>query len=1065
MAALVSPGISITVSDESAYLPTAVGTIPFVLFASAQDKIINNSVASGTKKANAGKVFGISSQRDLVTTFGAPKFRQTTAGTPIHGGELNEYGLMAAYSALGLGNRVWAIRADVDLDSLVGTTVRPRGEVPDSTNWFDTLDTTWGIYEYDQDADDFTNKIPSIVISADDVTVSNQIPVPNDSYGTIGSYAAVVRDANNYVFYKNSDNTWVQVGSMDWQDSRVTVLGTATTITTAIDSNCTINGTTITIPSGTTDMSNVVSLINGASIDGVTAAIIDGALALYINDLSASDGSNADGAAELVDGAGTPLETFLGIAPATYYAPTLYYGKYTENPAWSTYDAITRPTGSVWLKTSVQGIGANFVLKQYNATLGTWSTLATPLYQTGYDALYSLDPNGGGNGIVAGSVFVKYDTNNDGNLSYKFYTLSTGGKTAVTGSATPSAFTGGDTFDITVSVVGSDIPATYSLTLGGTNAASFVSAILGANITNVSAKVETSGLITITHASGGFITLTNTTTGRNPITQAGFTTDTTGVVPNIVSTDGITLTNWRVAAYTYSETEPYTAPDDGTLWYYSDPAEIDIMICDTAGWRGYQNVARDPRGFNLQQTDPRGIIVSASEPVTQTDNSDLVAGDLWLDSGDLENYPSIYRRNALKKWVKIDNTDRVSQNGIVFADVRWDMDGTTDPISGDYPSVIDLLTSDYIDLDAPDYRLFPRGTLLFNTRRSGYNVKRYVSNYFSEQAYPNDVLPDVAATWVTDSGNKEDGTPYAGHHAQRAIVVQALKGALDSSLDIREEGYNFNLLVCPGYPELIPNLLALNNDRANTGFIIGDTPMTLPATINSITSYNNNEAINHDPYLGLYYPSGLTNDLAGEEIAVPPSHIMLRTMIRSDNVSYQWFAPAGTRRGLVDNASAIGYVDANSGLFIKTGINHALRDAMYELNLNPITLLQGTGLVVYGQKTRNPYASSLDRINVVRLVNYLRVVLQALANQFLFEPNDKITRDQVKQVVESVMNDLIAKRGIYDYLVVCDNSNNTSDRIARNELYVDIAVEPMKAVEFIYVPIRLKNPGSIKGGG
>ena len=148
MAALVSPGISITVSDESAYLPTAVGTIPFVLFASAQDKIINNSVASGTKKANAGKVFGISSQRDLVTTFGAPKFRQTTAGTPIHGGELNEYGLMAAYSALGLGNRVWAIRADVDLDSLVGTTVRPRGEVPDSTNWFDTLDTTWGIYEY-----------------------------------------------------------------------------------------------------------------------------------------------------------------------------------------------------------------------------------------------------------------------------------------------------------------------------------------------------------------------------------------------------------------------------------------------------------------------------------------------------------------------------------------------------------------------------------------------------------------------------------------------------------------------------------------------------------------------------------------------------------------------------------------------------------------------------------------------------------------------------------------------------------------------------------------------------
>jgi phage tail sheath protein FI len=107
--------------------------------------------------------------------------------------------------------------------------------------------------------------------------------------------------------------------------------------------------------------------------------------------------------------------------------------------------------------------------------------------------------------------------------------------------------------------------------------------------------------------------------------------------------------------------------------------------------------------------------------------------------------------------------------------------------------------------------------------------------------------------------------------------------------------------------------------------------------------------------------------------------------------------------------------------------------------------------------------SSMDRINVARLVNYLRVVLRGVANGFLFEPNDKITRDQVKQLVESVLNDLIAKRGLYDYLVVCDTSNNTPDRIARNELYIDVAIEPMKDVEFIYIPIRLKNPGTISG--
>jgi phage tail sheath protein FI len=83
----------------------------------------------------------------------------------------------------------------------------------------------------------------------------------------------------------------------------------------------------------------------------------------------------------------------------------------------------------------------------------------------------------------------------------------------------------------------------------------------------------------------------------------------------------------------------------------------------------------------------------------------------------------------------------------------------------------------------------------------------------------------------------------------------------------------------------------------------------------------------------------------------------------------------------------------------------------------------------------------------------------------LFEPNDKITRDQIKAIIDGAMNDLVAKRGVYDYLVVCDDSNNTPARIARNELYVDIAIEPMKDVEFIYIPIRLKNPGAIAGGG
>jgi phage tail sheath protein FI len=196
-------------------------------------------------------------------------------------------------------------------------------------------------------------------------------------------------------------------------------------------------------------------------------------------------------------------------------------------------------------------------------------------------------------------------------------------------------------------------------------------------------------------------------------------------------------------------------------------------------------------------------------------------------------------------------------------------------------------------------------------------------------------------------------------------------------------------------------------------------------------------------------------------VVVPPSHMMLRTFIRSDNQSYPWFAPAGVRRGVIDNVSSIGFVDVAGGnIFRSIGVTQGLRDVMYTNKVNPLTVLPGVGLVAYGQKTRASQTSAMDRINVSRLVAYLRLVLDQIARPFIFEPNDTITRNQVKSGFEAVLNDVVAKRGIYDYIVVCDTSNNTPDRIDRNELYIDIAIKPVKAIEFIYIPVRLVNTGA-----
>jgi phage tail sheath protein FI len=186
----------------------------------------------------------------------------------------------------------------------------------------------------------------------------------------------------------------------------------------------------------------------------------------------------------------------------------------------------------------------------------------------------------------------------------------------------------------------------------------------------------------------------------------------------------------------------------------------------------------------------------------------------------------------------------------------------------------------------------------------------------------------------------------------------------------------------------------------------------------------------------------------------------LRTIALNDQVAYPWFAPAGTRRGSVTNATASGYVNSE-GEFVSVALNEGQRDTLYSNAVNPITFINGAGLVVFGQKTRAANASALDRINVARLTVYLRSQLKKLAKPYIFEPNDKITRDEIKQQVESLMVELVGLRAIFDYLVVCDETNNTPARIDRNELYVDIAIEPVKAVEFIYIPLRLKNTGEI----
>jgi hypothetical protein len=1209
--ALTSPGVEVTIIDQSQYLPAPGGTVPLVVFATAQNKAnpSGTGVAPGTTAANAGKLYQVTSQRDLVDLYGVPFFYTTTAGTPIQGYELNEYGLLAAYSLLGSTNRCYTLRADIDLSSLVGSVSRPTTAPENGTYWLNSVTSSWGIFEWNATTSSFTAKTPIVI--TDTASISGGLPL--NSIGNIGDYAVnatlAYPSGNQQYFLKLSTNTWSGIGRGTWFRDIPTIQGTISnpTLTAANTFDITVAGlftTTITVPASTNNtVAGVATAINNKGITWLTAGVVSGKLNIYSSQPTNLVG-NATTNIVISAGTGTVLDD-LGIEVGTYYQPAVTIGTSAQMPLWSSSQTYPHPTGSVWLKVGSSGLGYNPVISEYVTTTGSFQNRIPVIAPDIQSVNATLDSTGGQTipvGTIA-AIYPGFTTAVQKTLTPIFlFERTTLGATVAVGDETNFVinlnFTlGSALLYVQVSIPNSDtLSSTYTVTIPDScTPTQFVTAWSAAAIDYTTASVTTDGAVLISHTQGGDILLNDLiqTAGANQgfsagiLTQAGFIADTTpntlagepvnisfqvnqdsttsalgsGAILSVSNTNGVytmnssgvanggtqyavgdtitvlganlggvtttnnlvvrvveiagggatgaatvvtfvsgtaasvyntQITNWSGLTFTANEGAPVGAPVNGQNWFYSTENQVDIMVNTTGGWVGYRNTNYDSTGFptatGSNTTDPNGPIVSASEPTLQSDGTALVYGDIWIDTSDLEVYPIINRWESVSgidQWVTLDNADQTSSNGVLFADARWSSSGAINPVDDPIPTIVSLLTSDYLDLDSPSPSIYPVGMLLFNTRRSGYNVKEFTTNYFTSINYPNagayDAgdptntanLPLVSYTWVSASGLQSNGSPYMGRQAQREMVVKSLRSVIDTNNDIRDEDNFFNLMATPAYPELQPNMVVLNADRGETGYIIGDTPMRLPANATAIQAWATNAAgatstgeagcVTRNTYLGLFYPSGITSDLSGNLVAVPPSHMMLRTFIRNDAIAYPWLAAAGTRRGNIDNATNIGYIDATTGEFVTTKTSLGIRDVLYINFINPLVFFTGVGLLNYGNKTSFNSSSALDRVNVARLIAYVRRQLTLAARPFVFEPNDALTRNQIAGVVQTLMVDLVAKRGIYDYLVVCDESNNTPARIDRNELWIDVALEPVKAAEFIYIPVRVLNTGEIKG--
>ena len=254
-------------------------------------------------------------------------------------------------------------------------------------------------------------------------------------------------------------------------------------------------------------------------------------------------------------------------------------------------------------------------------------------------------------------------------------------------------------------------------------------------------------------------------------------------------------------------------------------------------------------------------------------------------------------------------------------------------------------------------------------------------------------------------------------------TAQALANKLIAVAEARQDALAF----------ISPYRLAfLNDGTAGTVTVNSDAAITdnlvsfyAPITSSTYAVFDSGYKYTYDRFSDTFRYVPLNGDVAG-------------TCARNDLNNFPWFSPAGTQRGAILNAVKLAYNPSKTQ-----------RDRLYSNRINPVIFSPGDGIVLFGDKTGYARASAFDRINVRRLFIYLEQAVSAAAKDQLFEFNDEITRTNFVNIIEPFLRDVQSKRGIFDYVVICDETNNTAAVIDNNEFVADIFIKPNRSINFI----------------
>lgn len=416
--------------------------------------------------------------------------------------------------------------------------------------------------------------------------------------------------------------------------------------------------------------------------------------------------------------------------------------------------------------------------------------------------------------------------------------------------------------------------------------------------------------------------------------------------------------------------------------------------------------------------------------------------------------PNISNKNSTT-WLSVSGTP--NKNVRFLSNPRATaLTSDTDGLTGSYCTRVGTTTASYTQLlgvYGSNDQLVPLGDFAVEniTSKTIGNVPTKLQNMFGQIAnpdlYPLSIVTEAGLGTIyansfnpSTSGYFDDSVPYTGTDVAQlsandgtggsAPIVLNYKAVVSQFVDFAASQRKDHLFIA----DPLTNIFIQNNVKTL------DDP-TKNFSDNIYWPLFNNFSFINNSYTATYANVVQVPDQASSNLVWVPFSGFAAGLMANTDANYQpWYAPAGFTRGIVNGITDIALYP-----------NQKQRDLFYKNNLNPIAFFPNEGYVVYGQKTMSKIPSAFDRINVRRLFLTLENQTNAVARFYVFEPNTLFTRTQVKNVLTPIFDNAKNNSGVYDYLLICDERNNTPAIIDDNSLVVDIYIKPVRTAEYVLV--------------